>query len=231
MKFPRKYFNIQLYSQRSFHESVTYQNASSFWSFARRKKAGLLFVPAKPLALEPHTTAAVPIKDLLKKANRPLQFYNVSPDWGQNHFPRLALALIDDLARLDQLGVHSLQSLPAKYKTSIIDQFHQNLDRFLRKARTSTQSKRTMMLNTMLSIYQSRRISLPAELKTKSYAMTIFLAHGSSQMKRNVLMAQSRDCMRDWIYRTILPQKSTLMVMTVSLWMVCFSLSHSRQSE
>lgn len=120
MKFPRKYFNIQMYSQRWFHAFVLYHNFTPFWSSARRKKASLLFVPAKPLALEPHTTAAVAIKDLLKKANRPLQFYNVSPDCGQNHFPRLALALIDDLVRLDQLGVHSLQSLPAKYKTSII---------------------------------------------------------------------------------------------------------------
>ena len=121
MKFPTKYFNIQMYSQRRLHASVLYHDASSLWSSASRKKAGLLFVPAKPLALEPHTRAAVAIKDLLEKANRPLQFYNVSPDCGQNRFPRLALALIDDLARLDQLGVHSLQSLPAKYKTSIID--------------------------------------------------------------------------------------------------------------
>ncbi|MDI1489301.1 MAG: hypothetical protein OHK93_008579 [Ramalina farinacea] len=121
MKFPRKYFNVQMYSQRRFHASVLYHNASSFWSFARPKKAGLLFVPGKPLALEPHTTAAVAIEDLLKRANRPLQLYNVSPDYGQNHFPRLALALIDDLVRLEQLGVRSLQSLPAKYKTSIID--------------------------------------------------------------------------------------------------------------
>ena len=110
-----------MYSQRRIHASVLYQNATSFWSSARRKKAGLLFVPGKPLALEPHTAAAMAIKDLLKEANWPLPFYNVSPDCGQNQFPRLALALIDDLVRLDQLGVHSLQALPAKYKTSIID--------------------------------------------------------------------------------------------------------------
>ena len=121
MNVPKKYFSIQTYSQRRFPASVLCHNATSFWSSARRKKAGLLFVPAKPLALEPHTTAAVAIKDLLKKANQPLQFYNVSPDSGQNHFPRLALALIDDLATLDELGVHSIPSLPAKYKTSIID--------------------------------------------------------------------------------------------------------------
>ena len=92
-----------------------------FFCISSRKMAvGLFFVSAKPFALHPSAPASMAINNLLKEANQQLQMYDVMQDHTQRRLPRLALSLIDDLAKVKE-GAHMLQSLPQQPKDSTDD--------------------------------------------------------------------------------------------------------------